>query len=106
MSYPAILVGVMSIVTILLRALPFLVLGKDKDVPPVITYLGEVLPKALIGMLVVYCLRETDFAGASHGIPEMISAAAVVLLQIWKRNAILSILGGTAIYMVLIQTVF
>ena len=94
----------MSAVTILLRFLPFLVFRKRT--PPYIAYLGRVLPAAIIGMLVVYCLKDVSIAAAPHGIPELAAAACVVLLQVWKRNSLVSILCGTALYMVLIQAVF
>lgn len=103
-SHSAILVAVMSLVTILLRFLPFLVFRKK--VPPCITYLGRVLPPAIIGMLVIYCLKDTVITSAPFGLPELIAGVMVVLLQAWKRNALLSILCGTVIYMLLIQLAF
>lgn len=103
-SHSAILVAVMSLVTILLRFLPFLVFRKK--VPPCITYLGRVLPPAIIGMLIIYCLKDTVITSAPFGLPELIAGVMVVLLQAWKRNALLSILCGTVVYMLLIQLVF
>lgn len=103
-SHSAILVAVMSLVTILLRSLPFLVFRKK--VPAYITYLGRVLPPAIIGMLVIYCLKDTVITSAPFGLPELIAGVMVVLLQVWKRNALLSILCGTVIYMLLIQLAF
>ena len=103
-SHSAILVAVMSAVTVLLRALPFLVFRKK--VPAYVTYLGRVLPPASIGMLVIYCLKDTTVTAAPFGAPELIAGALVVILQAWKRNALLSILSGTAVYMLLIQLVF
>ena len=103
-SHSALLVAVMSLVTILLRFLPFLVFRKK--VPPCITYLGRVLPPAIIGMLVIYCLKDTVITSAPFGLPELIAGVMVVLLQAWKRNALLSILCGTIVYMLLIQLVF
>ncbi len=100
----AILVAVMALVTAALRFLPFLAFRRRT--PPYVAYLGRVLPAALIGMLVVYCLKDVRVASAPHGLPELISAAAVVLLQVWKRNSLLSILAGTLIYMALVQAVF
>ena len=95
---------VMAIGTALLRFLPFLVFRKST--PPYIAYLGKVLPPALIGMLVVYCMKDLNFSAAPYGLPELIAALCVVGLQLWKRSSIVSILGGTAIYMVLVQVVF
>ena len=103
-SHSAILVAVMSAVTVLLRALPFLVFRKK--VPAYVTYLGRVLPPAIIGMLVIYCLKDTAVTAAPFGAPELIAGALVVALQAWKRNALLSILSGTAVYMLLIRLIF
>jgi len=103
-SHSAILVAVMSAVTVLLRALPFLVFRKK--VPAYVTYLGRVLPPAIIGMLVIYCLKDTTVTAAPFGAPELIAGALVVILQAWKRNALLSILSGTAVYMLLIRLIF
>lgn len=101
---PAVLVAVMAGVTVLLRALPFIVF--KKDVPDYLVYLGKVLPAAIVGMLVIYCLKDVDLTAAPHGIPELISALTVITLQAWRRNSLLSILAGTIVYMTLIQTVF
>ena len=103
-SHSAILVAVMSAVTVLLRALPFLVFRKK--VPAYVSYLGRVLPPAIIGMLVIYCLKDTTVTAAPFGAPELIAGALVVILQAWKRNALLSILSGTAVYILLIPLVF
>ena len=100
----AVLIAVMAGVTILLRALPFLIFRKHT--PAYISYLGKVLPAAIIGMLVIYCLKDITPKFAPFGIPEVIAAACVVGAQVWKRNSLISILAGTAVYMILIQTVF
>ena len=100
----AVLAAVMSLVTILLRFLPFLIFRKQT--PAYITYLGRVLPPAIIGMLVVYCLKDITLTAHPHGLPELIAAVCVVGLQVWRRNALISILSGTVVYMLLIQTVF
>ena len=94
----------MSGCTILLRFLPFIVF--IKKVPQYIIYLGKVLPPAIIGMLVIYCLRNTALLSAPFGIPEMISLFIIILLQIWRRNSLLSILSGTVVYMLLVQLLF
>ena len=103
-SHAALMVAVMSVVTILLRFLPFIVFRKRT--PPYITYLGEVLPPAMIGMLVIYCLKDVAPAQYPHGLPELIAAVIVVALQAWKRNSLLSILAGTAAYMAMVQMAF
>ena len=99
-----ILVAAMALTTAALRFLPFLLFAKKT--PPFVVNLGKVLPAALIGMLVVYCLKDVQIASATHGLPEQIAGAAVALLQKWKRNSLLSILAGTLLYMVLVQTIF
>ena len=98
------LIAVMAIVTILLRFLPFLVFRRQ--VPPYISYLGKVLPAAIIGMLVIYCFKDTALTAHPFGIPELIAAACVMGLQVWKRNSLISILTGTVVYMLLVQLVF
>lgn len=100
------LIAVMSLVTIALRFLPFLIFGENRKTPEIITYLGKVLPYAIMGMLVVYCLKGISFAAAPFGLPELLACAAVVLLHLWKRNTLLSIGGGTVCYMLLVQLVF
>lgn len=100
----AVLIAVMAIVTIILRFLPFIVF--NKNTPAYISYLGKVLPAALIGMLVIYCLKDVSVLESPHGIPELIAALSVVVLQAWKRNSLISILSGTVIYMLLVQLVF
>ena len=99
-----ILIAVMAGVTALIRLLPFLLFSKNTPKP--VLYLGKVLPYAIIAMLVVYCLKDVDVRGGSHGIPELIAVALVVVLHKWKKNTLLSILSGTICYMLLIQFVF
>jgi Predicted branched-chain amino acid permeases (azaleucine resistance) len=101
--HEAILILVMSLGTILLRALPFLVFREK--IPAYIIYLGKVLPAAIIGMLVIYCLKDVTILTAPFGLPELAAAACVVGLQVWKRNSLISILGGTAVYMILFSFV-
>ncbi|MBE6995344.1 MAG: branched-chain amino acid transporter AzlD [Ruminococcaceae bacterium] len=92
--------------TQLTRWLPFWLFPEDKEPPVVVTYLGRVLPSAMMGLLVVYCLKGVDWLAAPHGLPELLSVAAVALLHRWKGNVLLSIGGGTALYMLLVQAVF
>ena len=92
--------------TMLTRFLPFLVFNPKKPTPKYIQYLGSALPGAIFGMLVVYCLRGVDLLGPTHGLPELLAGAAVVGLHLWKKNTLLSIAVGTALYMVLVQAVF
>lgn len=99
-------IGIIAAGTMLTRFLPFLVFPADKPVPKFITYLGKYLPSAIFGFLVVYCLKDVSLISGSYGLPELISITAVVLLHLWKRKTLLSISGGTIIYMLLIQFVF
>ena len=100
----AILILTMSAGTILTRFLPFLAFRKHT--PQYVSYLGRVLPPAIIGMLVIYCLKDITPAVHPFGIPELIAAACTAGLQAWRRNSLVSILAGTVIYMVLTRTVF
>lgn len=100
------LIAVMAIVTAALRFLPYLLFPEGKQAPRVITYLSGVLPSAVIGMLVVYCFKDVHILSGSHGLPELIALAAVAGSYVWKRNTLLSILGGTVVYMLLVQLVF
>ena len=95
-----------ALATFATRVAPFLIFPKGKEIPKTIQYLGKVLTPAIIGMLVVYCLRNTTILYAPHGIPELIAVVVVAVLHVWKRNNLLSIGVGTVLYMVLIQTVF
>lgn len=103
-GYAAVLVLLMAFFTWLLRFLPFLIF--QKDTPSYILYLGKVLPAAIIGMLVVYCLKDVALTKAPFGLPELAAAASVAALQCWKRNALVSILAGTIFYMILTQILF
>lgn len=100
------LVAVMALVTAGLRFLPFLIFGEKRPTPRLITYLGKVLPYAIMGMLVVYCLKSASPLEYPYALPELIGCACVVLLHLWKRNTLLSIGGGTVCYMLLLQLVF
>ena len=97
---------IMAAVTFATRVLPFVLFDRGESPPKVVLYLGRWLPPAVIAMLIVYCLRSIDIFSGNHGLPELLSIAAVVILHLWRRNNLLSIFGGTAIYMVLVQLVF
>ena len=92
--------------TMLTRFLPFLLFPAEKTTPKAIHHLGNVLPGAVFGLLVVYCLKNVSLFTGSHGFPELISIALVVVLHLWKRQMLLSIAGGTVCYMLLVQFVF
>lgn len=104
--HSALIVAVAAIVTLLLRSLPFLIFTGKHETPQYILYLSTVLPYAIMGMLVVYCLKDVSLISAPHGIPEFIAIAFVALLHLWKRNTLLSIFCGTVGYMLLVQLVF
>lgn len=100
------IIGIVVFGTMLTRFLPFLIFGRKKEAPKYIQYLGKVLPAAVFGLLVVYCLKDINLFTGSHGIPEAIAILVVVLLHVWKRQMLLSIAGGTVCYMVLLQVFF
>ena len=100
-----ILIAVVVAATMLTRFIPFLVFSARRTPPPAVAYLGKVLPYAVIGLLIVYCLKDA-FAGDSYVIPEGLAILGTVFLHLWKGNALLSIGGGTAAYMLLVQTCF
>ena len=101
-----IIIVLCSLTVFATRVTPFLIFHKGKEIPPLVKYLGKVLPPAVIGMLVVYCLKAVSVVSFPFGLPELIAIAVVVLLHIWKRNNLLSIGVGTVFYMVLVQVVF
>lgn len=99
-------IGVIVCGTVLTRFLPFLVFPAGKPTPKYIQYLGKVLPAAVFGMIVVYCLRNVSLLSGSHGLPELLAIAVTAALHLWKRQMLLSIAGGTICYMLLVQVIF
>ena len=99
-------IAIVVLGTMLTRFLPFLLFPAGKPTPKYVRYLGKVLPPAVFGMLVIYCLKNVSIFTGSHAIPEMLSIALVVALHLWKRQMLLSIAGGTVCYMLLVQLVF
>lgn len=104
--HDVLLIVVAVLVTMATRFIPFLIFGEKRKTPPIIEYLGKVLPCAIMGMLVVYCLKDISLLKAPFGLPELIACAVVAALHVWKRNSLLSIGGGTVCYMLLVQLVF
>lgn len=94
----AVLIIAMSLMTILLRFLPFLIFNKDKEIPDIVIFLGDFLPSAAIGMLVIYGLRDVNISVYPYGFNEIIASLAVVVLQTFKKNSILSIIFGNNLY--------
>lgn len=99
-------IGLCVLATLITRFLPFLAFSSERKTPAYVTYLGKALPAAIFGMLVIYCLKNVSFLSGTHGIPEIISIVAVILLHLYKRNMLLSIAAGTVCYMLLVQFVF
>lgn len=99
-------IALCALATMITRFLPFFVFRTNKPTPKYIRYLGKALPAAIFGMLVVYCLKNITILTGNHGLPELIAITLVVVLHLWKRNMLLSILGGTVCYMLLVQIVF
>lgn len=99
-------IGMVVLGTMITRFLPFLLFPAGKPVPKYVQYLGKALPSAVFGLLVIYCLKNVDLMQGSHGIPELLSLAAVAALHLWKRQMLLSIAGGTVFYMALVQQIF
>lgn len=97
---------VVALTTFATRAIPFVIFPKEKEIPDIVRYLGRVLPPAVIGMLIIYCFKSVNFLAVPFGMPELIAAAVVVILHVWKRNNLLSIGVGTVLYMFLIQKIF
>lgn len=104
--YKIAMIAVMALVTAATRFLPFLIFGEKRKTPELVTYLGKVLPCAIMGMLVVYCLKEVSILQYPYGIPELLGITFVAVLHLWKRNSLLSIGAGTVFYMVLVQVIF
>ena len=100
------IVAVLAVFTALTRFLPFFAFPEGRKRPKVITYLGTVLPYALIGMLVVYCFKSVSVFAYPYCIPELLAVVLVTVLHIWKRNTLISVFGGVIFYMVLVQCVF
>ncbi len=92
--------------TALTRFLPFLIFPAGKPTPKYIQYIGKVLPSAVFGLLVIYCLRNVSLFSGSHGLPELLAVALTAALHLWKGQMLLSIAGGTVFYMLLVQFVF
>ena len=104
--HSVLLIVVISLVTMAIRFLPLWIFGNGQQTPAIIQYLGKVLPYAIMGMLVVFCLKGVSVISVPYGLPELIACGVVVGLHIWKRNTAVSIVGGTVVYMVLVQMVF
>ena len=105
-TYSIIAIAVAALCTFATRLVPFALFGGKKEVPATITYLGKVLPPAIIATLIIYCIRSVDFTASPYGAAEIIAIVVTALLHIWKKNTLISIGGGTILYMFLVQFVF
>ena len=92
--------------TMITQFLPFIVFPANKPTPKYIQYLGKVLPSAVFGLLVIYCLKNVSVFTGSRGIPEAISIVFTIVLHLWKKQMLISIAGGTILYMLLVQYIF
>ncbi len=99
-------VAVIALVTAAIRFLPFAVFNSNRKTPKLVEKLGKLLPYAIMGMLVIYCLKGVTFTNVSGFLPSLISCLAVGVLYVWKRNTLISIVSGTLCYMILVQLVF
>lgn len=99
-------VAVIALVTAALRFLPFLLFSGKKKTPKLIEKLGRVLPYAIMGMLVVYCLKDVHFTDVGGYLPALIGCLVVGVSYVWRRNTLVSIVLGTVCYMLLVQLVF
>ena len=104
--YAIAMIAVIALVTAALRFLPFFIFRGNRKTPKYIEYLGKVLPYAIMGMLVVYCLKDTYFTSLEGFLPPLISCGVVAVLYVWKRNTLLSIIAGTLCNMLLLQFIF
>ena len=102
----AITVSIISLVTLFTRAAPFFLFPDAKKAPPFVRYLGRVLPHAMMGMLVVYCLKGVNLSAAPFGLPEGIAILTAAVLYVWRRSMMLSIACATAMYMILLRVMF
>ena len=100
------IIAAMAVATMITRFLPFVLFPAGKKTPKYIEYLGNSLPYASMGLLVVYCLKGVSLTAAPFGAPEILAIVAIILLHNWKRNSLLSIGAGTVFYMILVQVVF
>ena len=98
-----IIIAALAAGVMITRLVPFVLFPENKPVPKAVEYLGNVLPPAVIALLVVYCLRNVEFLQGTFGLPEILAILAICGLHTWKRNSLLSIAGGTMIYMALLQ---
>lgn len=98
-------ITICAVATMATRMLPFLFFHPGKELPPYVKYLGTVLPSSVFALLVVYCLRNTNLTSGTYGIPELTAIIVTVVVHLWRRNMFFSMVAGTAVYMVILQTI-
>lgn len=103
--YTVFAIFIISLITFIIRATPFIFFGNSKETPKYITYLGKYLPSSVIAMLIIYCLKNVNITAYPFGLPELAGIISVVFLHLWKRNNLISIIGGTVIYMIIVQAI-
>lgn len=99
-----IIILIMGLATFATRIVPVLIFGRGEKVPDYIMYLGRTVPYTAMGLLIVYCLKDISFTASTHAIPEIIALALVIATYLWKRNTIASVVIGTILYMILVQS--
>ncbi len=103
-TYHAIaIIAVATICTFITRVVPFALFGRNKAMPPLVKEIATKLPPAIIAILVIYCIKDVNLGDMTKFAATIISVVAVVVLHLWKRKILLSIGGGTVIYMVLLR---
>lgn len=105
-AHSLLMIAVISLLTVLIRFLPFIIFRDENSMPNPLKYLGGVLPGAVMGMLVIYCFRSTVITEWPFALPEAAATVVVALLYLWRRNTLVSIAVGTILYMFLVQCVF
>jgi branched-subunit amino acid transport protein AzlD len=104
--YSIVIVLTVALVTFGTRAAPFLLFGRNGEIPPIVQYLGRILPPTIIAVIIIFCIRTIDFTATSLWVPQLVGIGVTAALHIWKRNTLISIAGGTVCYMVMVQGIF
>lgn len=105
-SQSLIIIIAIALTTFMTRVIPFIVFPDNKETPKFISYLGKVLPYSAIGMLVIYCLKDVSLKNTHFWLAEFISVLVIILLHKWKKSTLISIGGGTILYMAMVQVLF
>lgn len=106
MIYSLVIMLLIAVLTFGARVFPFLAFSRGGETPRTIRYLGNVLPPAVMAMLIIYCLKNISLVRAPFGTPEIIGILAVIVLYKVSKNNLIAMVGGTLLYMILVQSVF